>query len=403
MIGLSKETELQMNRKTYLWLHVLVLLIFIGGCQTKTETASPLSATLSELAGNVEARQTEQEDFLPASVETILEAHGQVQTADNGRVRLDLSTGTIIRVGPSSIFTLIANDKVEGGLFTKIRMEAGRIFIILSGGSAEVETPSGIASVRGSYMKVEVDPVTHDIYVTCLEGNCSASNPAGTINFSSGQRSVLYHQDSITGNWIAPDAEPMTVEEFQVWLDENPEAKDLFQQAMATLTAIAPPTQAPTETLAFTFTPALTVSPTLEQVVSPAPSSSACFQILQPPSGASLPKYGPVTFEWEPQPGAQSYVMTFLDSFGRRARIETTNTSDTRYIEIFPNGGEYNWFVTAIGSDGKEICSTDSATFTKPQGDPTPAPTKIRDPACVFPNDVCDPNNLNCYDPTKCG
>jgi hypothetical protein len=79
-------------------------------------------------------------------------------------------------------------------------------------------------------------------------------------------------------------------------------------------------------------------------------------------------------------------------------------------MEIFPNGGEYNWFVTAIGADGNEICSTDAFTFTKPQGDPTPAPTKVRErptdtagPSCVFPDDVCNPDNLSCYDPTKCG
>src|SRR5262245_58308394 len=242
-----------MNSKRYLWLIVIVLIIFSGGCQSKTEAASPLSAKLSELTGDVEARQTDNDAFLPASLETILETHGQVQTADDGRVRLDLSTGTIIRVGPSSIFTFIANNEVEGGLSTKIKMEAGKIFIILSGGNAEVETPSGIASVRGSYMKVEVDPVTHDIYVTCLEGNCSASNPAGTINFSGGQSSILYHQDPVTGNWVAPNAEPMTVEEFQEWLDENPEAKTLFDQAMSTLTANAPATEPPAPTLTFTL------------------------------------------------------------------------------------------------------------------------------------------------------
>ena len=401
-----------MNSKRYLWLIVFVLIIFNGGCQSKTEAASPLSAKLSELTGDVEARQTDNDTFLPASLETILETHGQVQTADDGRVRLDLSTGTIIRVGPSSIFTLIANDQVEGGLSTKIKMEAGKIFIILSGGSAEVETPSGVASVRGSYMKVEVDPVTHDIYVTCLEGSCSASNPAGTINFSGGESSVLYHQDPVTGNWTAPGTEPMTVEDFQEWLTENPEAKALFDQAMSTLTAIGPPTEPPAPTLEFTLTPAEAPSPTLETVVPPGPASSACFEILQPPSGSSFPKSAQVTFEWESQPGAQSYVMTFLDSSGGRAKIETTETSDTRYIEIFPNGGEYTWFVTAVGADGNEICSTTAFTFTKPQGDPTPKPTRIREPepepidtsapACK-PADVCNPDKPACYDPTKCG
>src|SRR5262249_51399166 len=135
--------------------------------------------------------------------------------------------------------------------------------------------------------------------------------------------SILYHQDPLSGNWIAPNAEPMTVDEFQEWRDENPEAKALFDQAMSTLTAIAPSTQPPTPTLTLTLTPTPPASPTLEQTSTPTSfSSGACFQLLQPPSGASLPKSGQVTFKWESQPGAQSYVMTFVDSTGRRAKIE---------------------------------------------------------------------------------
>jgi hypothetical protein len=156
-----------------------------------------------------------------------VQVNGQVQTGDDGRVRLDLSSGTIIRAAPSTLFTLIANDEMEGGLATRIKMEIGKIFIILNGGSADVETPSGVASVRGSYMKVEVDPETLDIYVTCLEGDCSATNPAGTVNFTDGQKVVLFHRDPVTGNWTAPNVEPMTPEEFQEWLDNNPEARDL--------------------------------------------------------------------------------------------------------------------------------------------------------------------------------
>jgi len=306
---------------------------------------------------------------------------------------------------------LISNDEVDGGLFTKIKLETGKLFIILSGGSAEVETPSGIASVRGSYMKVEVDPETKDIYVTCLEGDCSASNPAGTVSFSNGEKTVLLHHDPVTGTWTPPNVEAMTPDEFQEWLDENPEAKEVFEQAMATLTAFAPATSLPTLEFTATTIPSATVSPTLETVVPAAPSSSACFQILQPQSGSSLPQLGQVTFAWEAQPGAQSYTVTFVDSFGREATIQTTNTSDTRYIEIFPNGGEYNWSVTAIGADGTEICSTTSASFTKPQGDPTAVPTRIPPPtdteevvvpACVYPDDVCNPENPSCYDPNQC-
>src|SRR5688572_10532444 len=153
-----------MNKKFFLLFVIATMVFSLTGCQTE-ETTSALSAALSELSGIVELKQAGQEGFTPASAETTLEVDGQVQTGDDGRVRLDLSSGTIIRVAPSSFFTLTSNEETDGGLVTKIKLELGKIFIILNGGQADVETPSGVASVRGSYMKVEVDPVTKNIYI----------------------------------------------------------------------------------------------------------------------------------------------------------------------------------------------------------------------------------------------
>lgn len=385
-----------MNGRNFLFACMIMIIMLAAGCKPTVES-SPLSAALSELSGTVDTKQAGDSAFLPASANTVLDVNGQVQTGDDGRVRLDLSSGTIIRVAPSSLFTLISNDEVEGGLATKLKLDIGKLFIILNGGSADVETPSGVASVRGSYMKVEVDPETLDIYITCLEGDCSASNPAGAVSFTNGQKVVLFHRDPVTGNWSVPFVEPMTPEEFQEWLDNNPEAADLFNEAMATMTAFVEPTETSTSTPTSTPQP----TPTLQQAVPPADSSSACFKLIQPEEGANLPKFGPVTFEWEPQSGAQNYIVTFIDEFGRRAIIQAKQTSTTNYIEIFPNGGQYNWFVTAYGADGSEICSTTASTFSKPQGDPTPAPTQTRAPE-PEPTEqpYCDPCDIegDCYD-----
>jgi hypothetical protein len=415
-----------MKQKSTLFFSLVLILILAIGCQSNP-APSPLSASLSELSGKVDTKQAGQEDFTPASADTALEVNGQVQTGDDGRVRLDLSSGTIIRVGPSSFFTLTANDEVEGGLATRLKLDIGKIFIILNGGSADVETPSGVASVRGSYMKVEVDPVTFDIYITCLEGDCSANNPAGAVNFTNGQKVVLFHRDPATGNWTPPNVEDMTPEDFQEWLDENPEAKDLFDQAMATLTAMAqatePPTEEPTESP--TEEPQPQPSPELSQVAPPADASNGCFAIIQPQTGNALPKQGQVTFEWEAQSGASQYLVTFFDQNGRRVTINTSETSTTNYIEFLPAGGSYSWFVTSYGADGNEICSTTASTFSKPQGDPTPKPTRDRSedeptlepeasattpptkppkptppPACEG-SDYCDPNS-SCYDEVYC-
>jgi hypothetical protein len=385
--------EIQMKRKNAFLFIFLVIVIVLASC--KPTEVSPLSAALSELTGTVDTKKAGEATFTPASADTVLEPNGQVQTGSDGRVRLDLSSGTIIRVGPSTFFTLIANDEVEGGLATRLKLDIGKVFIILNGGSADVETPSGVASVRGSYMKVEVNPETLDIYITCLEGDCSASNPAGSASFTNGQKVILFHRDPDTGNWSPPNVEPMTPEEFQEWLDNNPEAKDLFDQAMATVTALAKPTEAPTSTV----TP--TVTATLEQ----AAASTACFKLISPQNGASLPKQGPVTFSWEASTGAVRYVVTFSDAEGRTSIIQTTGTSTTNYIEVFAGGTSYSWGVTAYGADGSEICSTAENSFSKPAGDPPPKPPKPTDeaPACGplgCGNDNEQPDcELNPYDP----
>lgn len=356
--------------KPKLILILVALSLVFASCKPQETRSSLLSASLSELTGKVEVKQAGDNAFAPASTDSALEVNGQIQTGDDGRVRLDLSSGTIIRVAPSSLFTLASNDEVEGGLATKVKLQIGRIFIILNGGSAEVETPSGVASVKGSYMKVEVDPETLNVYITCLEGDCSASNEAGTVNFTQGEKTILFQKDPTTGNWTIPNVEPMTPEEFQEWLDENPEAKELFNQAMATLTALAEPTS--------TLPPSAT--PTLESSLPPADASTGCFKTISPASGASLPKEGKITFEWETQFGAQKYVITITDAYGNSAILETTDTSVEKYIEILPNGGTYDWSVTSYGEDGSEICTTASASFIKPQGEPTPKPTKEPEP-----------------------
>jgi hypothetical protein len=219
-----------------------VLILALGACKPQPVVSSALTAALSELQGVVDIRPSGEGDFTPATTESVLGVDGQIQTGDDGRVRLDLSSGTIVRVAPSSLFTLAANEQVEGGLATRIKLELGEVFIILNGGSAEVETPSGMASVRGSYMRVQVDPDTGDVIVTCLEGACSASNPSGTVEFSAGEKVILYQYDEGRGAWIAPGVEPMSPEDYEEWLEGNPETRELYNRAMATGTALAEPT-----------------------------------------------------------------------------------------------------------------------------------------------------------------
>ena len=176
------------------------------------------TGTLAEISGEVEVRQTEDDDFSQAAVGDLVYIGGQVQTGEDGRVRLDFSDGTLVRVAPQSVFTLENIEESDQGLLKRLFMEVGQLWIVLNGGSLDVDTPSGVASVRGSYLMVNRDPVTGDIYTTCLEGNCTLQLGDETVSFSGGETAWISGEN-------APETGMMTQEEIQAWLDAVEEAQ----------------------------------------------------------------------------------------------------------------------------------------------------------------------------------
>ena len=200
---------------------VLFAIFLLVACKPEEEIDTSLSASLSEVEGSVEIKQAEEDEFSPAENGSMLHLHGQLQTGDEGKARLDLSTGTILRVSPSSLFTLVANEEVDDGLATSIKLELGRIFIILNGGSTEVETPSGVASVRGSHQMVEFDPITGNVTVTCLTGLCTAKNQAGEVYFTEFEKVILFKFDPESGQFLPPTVEPMDEDDYKLWLENT--------------------------------------------------------------------------------------------------------------------------------------------------------------------------------------
>ena len=391
----NKRMEAEMKFLKLFGLSVLLILFLflLSACQTE-QAASPLSAALSELQGSVGIKAVDQPDFSPADTGSVLEQNGQVQTGDDGRVRLDLSSGTIIRMAPSSLFTLVSNETSQDGLSTKGKLDLGKLFILLSGGTIDVETPSGVASVRGSVLGIEVDPVTLDVYVYCFEGDCGADNPEGSLDFSGGEKTILFHFNPDTGQYTAPGVEDMTPEDFQKWLDENPELQELYNNAIATLTALASPepTEPPTE-------------PPTTNSSGPSGGGGDCFSLISPLGGANVPNQGVVNFEWEEQEGASYYILTFTSPNGATNTFTTTDTNLQRYIESLPDEGNYGWEVTAYGEDGGAICTSETFSFSKPDSFPEPPKdTHFEEPPSPPTCDPCDEGG-SCYNPEdpSCG
>src|SRR5271157_514043 len=103
---------------------------------------SDLSAKLSEIVGVVEAKTTIQDPYNPVTNGFVLKSQMQLQTKDSSHVRLDLSTGSIVRLGPLTIFSLDPQQTNTQGVISKIELQAGMIWIILKGGTVDVNTPA---------------------------------------------------------------------------------------------------------------------------------------------------------------------------------------------------------------------------------------------------------------------
>jgi hypothetical protein len=299
--------------------------------ETPQEKTSTLTANLSELSGAVDMKQNGQSAFTPASTGAQIKVNGQVQTGDDGKARLDLSSGTIIRVAPSSLFTLVSNEPAEGGgLLTKLKMEVGMIFIILNGGSTEVDTPAGVAAVRGSYLMANYDSDAKQLTLTCLEGKCEIRMPDGSLKeFTDNQKIVISQSD---GQWVITFDGSMEPIDFETWLSYNPEAEELVKQAMG----------------------------------NDLPSNSGACS-LKAPLGA-LP-LGATPFEWDPIDGAASYILTFTPERGEpfTFKVEAPGTSKKVDLSAILSGGEsVTWSVSAVDANLTTLCTSTSPALTVP-------------------------------------
>lgn len=176
-------------------------------------TVSSRGATFEMVENDVRARDQEADDFAAASVGQLLPVAGQARTGDESYAQLDfLPGGTILRLGPNTIFTLTELSDESEDFFSRLRLEFGQLWIILTGGDMEIETEVGTAAVRGSLMGVYYTATSQIMTATCLEGDCSLENASGTSEFTAGQAA-----DIPGANQAPSPARDMTDQEFEDW------------------------------------------------------------------------------------------------------------------------------------------------------------------------------------------
>jgi hypothetical protein len=170
------------------------------------------AATLSELVGDVQVRATATAPFAPAVAGLELPAGAEVKTGADGRVRIELSEGTVVRLIENSQFGLQAVSQDASDPSTKVSLAFGNVFAVLAGGSLDIETAAGVASVRGSQLGVGVVPGAAGADVSCMEGTVAmAASDGAAVPVPPGQQAAVAPGQAATvaevpisslGNWM---------------------------------------------------------------------------------------------------------------------------------------------------------------------------------------------------------
>ncbi len=243
-----------------------LILTACGSGPSPTPTPDPVSPAIEEVGGEVLVRPSNTDQFTSAALGQVLQTNTEVQIGDDGFAHLSFPNGTIVRVASSSMVTLQVLEAGPTGLFTRLRLSAGELWIILTEGELNVETPAGLAVVRGSFMHVAVDPATGATLTDCLEGDCAFNNNGGAVSLVAGQ------------NVFAPDANStpqlgrMNAADVARWTSVNPEAENVLPGLTETVRSLAmsetPPASATPTT---TFTPTASFTPTISATATVCP------------------------------------------------------------------------------------------------------------------------------------
>ena len=254
---------------------VVVVLIAASGAPSSASSAANgvaprRTAGVYEIVNIVHARPANDKPFAQATEGLVVGEGGQVQTRAASRVRLDFSEGTTVRLGADSLVTVQALTGTGNDAFSRFFLESGKVWISLFGGSFTIETPVGVATVRGSFAVFEYDRTNDVLTVDCIEGTCTAANDAVDERMGNLEGVVLRRAGrQVTRTVLNAN----TVQDF---VRNSPEGRPVI----ATLTAAPPPTRAPRAT--DTRAPANTIAP--RDTLAPPPADTRV-----PPTQISVP------------------------------------------------------------------------------------------------------------------
>ncbi len=366
-------------------------------------TSDSRGVTVSEVVNHVEARASASAASAPVANGYALGVGGQLTTGEASTARLDFSDGTILRVAEKSSFTL-QSLSLENDPLKRLQLEIGTLWVSLPAGTLEVETPVGVASVRGSFAIIRYDPGDPDdpdddlLVVDCLEGSCSAHARGGVGEAEMGnlERVVLNRSGHLRMT--------LTGEDVQAFLKTNSEGERL----VALLTAAPPATTTPLSTATATSRASPTPTPTQTftrvhtataiVLASPSPSrtptATARLATAAPLLGRHSVRAGETLFcigrAYTVLPAAIAQANELVDP-SLLITGQTLSIPAVRWVNVIPGPVCAAQFASPFNPGSATARATGSPTGTQ---SPTPTPTATCEPGSFY-----DPFQKRCRPP----
>ncbi len=179
---------------------VIVLLVGLAGLLgdgLRRETAE-LKARVASVAGTVQVRPENREQWQPVTTETALADGDLVQTSAESTATLVFPDGSAVALDPNTQFEVrILGYARDGKRERSFMVRQGSVLAHVSsffggdiGSEATVCTPTAVAAVRGTAFRVVHDPISGRSAVLVAEGTVAVKTPVAEVETTVGRATV---------------------------------------------------------------------------------------------------------------------------------------------------------------------------------------------------------------------
>lgn len=162
-----------------MWRYILVFILLFGLVLPLTAQDSPI-ATVKTVNGQLLVKRANDNDWKPIAVGGHLFTGDQVKTGENDRAAILFMYGSQLKLNANSVITLQGKQEPKS-LVKRLTMAVGEIWanVTKERGLFQVETPTSVATVKGTILAMKVTEEMTILYVE--EGVVELANEQGSV------------------------------------------------------------------------------------------------------------------------------------------------------------------------------------------------------------------------------